>query len=99
MRIGWRVVFAIALLGSIASAQSFRSPRYFDEQFRPPRAATSVPGPKALDDYTATGKLQLGLRDAIRLMLLNNTEVRINGLQYEQSFLAVQRAFGPFDPL
>jgi outer membrane protein len=89
----------ILLLSCAASAQTFPNAKYFDQLFRPPQAATRVPGTQGIDEFISNGKLTLGLQHAIRLMLLNNTEVRINQLQYEQSVFAVQKAYGPFDPV
>ncbi len=39
------------------------------------------------------------LADAVRLMLLNNTDVRMNQLELETSQWAIQRAYQPFDPV
>lgn len=80
-------------------SQTFPSPSYFQQLFRTPHGAKEVPGPEALDDYISEGKLRLSLQDAIRLMLLNNTEVHINQLQYLQSSFALKKSYGPFDPL
>src|SRR5207253_1103283 len=35
----------------------------------------------------------------IRLMLQNNTDLRINQLQYQQSRFAIMKAYGPYDPV
>jgi outer membrane protein TolC len=45
------------------------------------------------------GKLRLDLNNAIRLTLLNNTEVRVNQLEYESLRFEIQRAYQPFDPI
>jgi outer membrane protein len=82
-----------------AAAQTFPTSSYFHNEFVRPAVPTRVPGPEGLRDYLADGKLRLSLDDAIRLVLLNNTEVRINELSVENAKLAVQRSYSPFDPL
>lgn len=93
------LLISVFILSASVSAQTFPTTKYFDQLFRPPQAATRVPGAQGLDEFVASGKLTLGLQDVIRLMLMNNTEIRINQLQYEQSLFAVQKAYGPFDPV
>jgi outer membrane protein len=94
------LLFVAALAATLgASAQTFPAPNYFDELFRPPRAATQVPGSEGLQDAIVDGKLTLSLDQAVRFMLQNNTDIRINQLQFSQSSFAVQRAYGPFDPV
>ncbi|MCU1310751.1 MAG: hypothetical protein JWO20_1876, partial [Candidatus Angelobacter sp.] len=61
--------------------------------------ATQVPGAQGVDEFVSNGKLTLGLQHVVQLMLQNNTEIRINKLQYEQSLFAVQKAYSPFDPV
>src|SRR5437879_230184 len=100
---GWRRHFVFSTLilamGSSLCAQTFPSTKYFDQLFRPPQAATQVPGTQGIDEFVSNGKLTLGLQHVVQLMLLNNTEIRINKLQFEQSLFAVQKAYGPFDPV
>jgi outer membrane protein TolC len=93
------LLISVFILSASVSAQTFPTTKYFDQLFRPPQAATRVPGAQGLDEFVTSGKLTLGLQDVIRLMLMNNTEIRINQLQYEQSLFAVQKAYGPFDPV
>ena len=57
-----------------------------------------MPGSQGIEDYVVNGKLTINLEQTIRLMLLNNTELHINQLQFQQSVYAIQRAYGPFDP-
>lgn len=47
----------------------------------------------------AEGKLRLTLADAIRLALLNNTDVRLNELPVESARFEVGRAYQAFDPM
>ncbi len=94
--------FAFVLLLSFAwllNAQTFPSPQYFQHSFRFPHVQTQLPGPQSLDDYIVNGKLRLALQDAIRLMLLNNTDVRISQGQLDQSTFGIGRAYSNFDPI
>jgi outer membrane protein len=52
-----------------------------------------------LRNYVADGKLTLSLRDAVVLMLENNSVVRIQETQVEFSKFALLGAHAPFDPL
>lgn len=80
-------------------AQTFPSPEYFRSVFRYPHVMTQLSGPQSLDEYIVDGKLRLGLQDAIRLMLLNSTDVKIDQAQFNQSAFGLQRAYANFDPL
>lgn len=88
----------ISILPGSLLSQTFPTPHYWEQLVRGPKVPTQLGGPEALEDYTLEGKLKLALQDAIRLMLANNTEVRINQSQYQQSSFAVTKAYGPFDP-
>src|SRR4051812_40569032 len=87
------------LLAVVATAQTFPAPSYFDQLFKPPRAATQVAGTQGLDDVIVGGKLTVSLDQAVRLMLLNSTDLRINQLQYQQSTFAIMKAYGSYDPV
>jgi outer membrane protein len=54
---------------------------------------------KGLRQYVVNGKLRLQIADAVRLMLLNNSDVRIEQQTVEQARNAVVRSLAPFDPL
>src|SRR5437867_3031714 len=101
MRASRSLLVAVGLLGwaSVVGAQTFPSGKYFRQVLRRPAGATELPGLEGLNDYVVGGKLRLKLADAIRLALLNNTEVRIQRLQYEETRFALQRAYQPFDPI
>ena len=95
-------ILALMLLlafASLLSAQTFPSPDYFQQAFRFPHVQTQLPGPQSLDEYIVNGKLRLSLQDAIRLMLLNNTDVRISQGQLDQSSFGIGRAYSTFDPV
>ena len=80
-------------------AQTFPTPEYFQQIFRYPHVMTQLPGPQSLDEYIVDGKLRLSLDDAIRLMLLNNTDVRISQAQTDLSGFGITRAYSNFDPV
>ena len=95
-------IFAFVLVLSCASllnAQTFPSPEYFQHFFRFPHVQTQLSGPQSLDEYIVNGKLRLSLQNAIRLMLLNNTDVRISQGQLDQSSFGIGRAYSTFDPV
>jgi len=56
-------------------------------------------GPAGLQQRMAGGKLQLALADAIELVLLNSTDVRISYLDYDDARYANLGARQVFDPL
>jgi len=89
----------VALLVAPALGQTFPTPDYFHQFTTVPGIPTQLPGPEGLRDYLVGGKLRLTLNDAIRLTLLNNTQIRINQSQYEGTRFAIQRAYQPFDPV
>lgn len=92
-------IVILLLCSGTARAQTFPLPDYFRGIFSRPGMAAQAPGPESLRDFVADGKLRLSLADAIRLTLANNTEVRINQLQYEGARFAVDRAYQGFDPV
>ena len=81
------------------SAQTFPTPGYFRRVVLRPHSPAQIPGPEGLKDFVAGGKLRLTLDDAVQLTLKNNTDVRINQLNFENSQFAIKRAYAPFDPL
>ncbi|HET9742455.1 MAG TPA: TolC family protein [Terriglobales bacterium] len=85
-------------LAPLAAAQTFPAPDYFQRLYRFPAVPTQLPGPQSLDEYVVNGKLTLKLQDAVRLMLLNNTDVRIAQAQSQQSEFGIARARSAFDP-
>lgn len=93
------VLFLIAISALPLSAQTFPTPDYFRQAFSYPHVMTQLAGPQSLDEYIANGKLRLNLQDSIRLMLLNNTEVRVSQAQLDQSSFGIARAYSSFDPV
>jgi outer membrane protein TolC len=55
--------------------------------------------PAHLKDYVRDGKLSLSLRDAILLMLENNSNVQIDETQIEAQKFNLLGQFAPFDPI
>lgn len=90
------LIFSFA---SLLNAQTFPLPQYFQHVFHFPQVQTQLPGPQSLDEYIVNGKLRLSLQDAVRLMLLNNTDVRISQAQLDQSSFGIGRAYSTFDPI
>lgn len=80
-------------------AQTFPTPEYFQRFFRYPHVQTQLQGSQALDEYIVNGKMRLSVHDAIRLMLLNNTDVRIAQSQLDQSQFGIDRSYAAFDPV
>lgn len=69
----------------------------------PSRSAATVPGslppPSVLREHVLNGKLRLTLEDAIRLTLLNNTDVRLARTPVDQARYRIMGAYAPFDPV
>ncbi|MGB7548316.1 MAG: TolC family protein, partial [Terracidiphilus sp.] len=61
--------------------------------------ADKLPPPQHLKDYVQSGKLSLGLRDAILLTLENNSNVQIEETQIEAQKFNLLGRFQPFDPV
>jgi outer membrane protein TolC len=88
----------LLLLVRCAAGQTFPTLGYMRQLAYRPSIASQVKGPVELQDHVVEGKLRLTLADAIRLALLNNTDVRLNELPIENARLEVQRAYATFDP-
>src|SRR6266496_4186795 len=86
-------IILLALSAPWALAQTFPTRDYFRQFTASPGIPAQLPGPEGLRDYLVDGKLRLSLSDAIRLTLLNNTEVRVNQLEYETVRFGIQRAY------
>jgi outer membrane protein len=94
-----RSIVMLLLAAGTACGQTFPQPNYFRRYFVRPAITQSVPGPSALEQYITDGKLRLALADAIRLTLLNNTDVQINQFQVNAAEYALLKAHAPFDPV
>jgi HAE1 family hydrophobic/amphiphilic exporter-1 len=82
-----------------AAGQTFPTPGYMRQLIYPSAIPGQVKGPAELQDHVVEGKLRLALADAIRLALLNNTNVRLNELPIETARFEVERAYQAFDPV
>jgi hypothetical protein len=80
-------------------AQTFPTRDWFHERFSHASLPQRLPEADGLRDFVVNGKLHLALVDAIKLALTNNTNVRLNQLQYQSSRFAILSALSPFDPL
>ena len=92
------IILIFFLVARSAAGQTFATPGYVRQLVYRPSVATQVKGPAELQDHVVEGKLRLTLADAIRLALLNNTDVRLNELPIENARLEVERAYQAFDP-
>ena len=81
-----------------ATAQTLPTPDYSRRLALSSDVSSEAAGPQGLRDYVVNGKLRLALADAIRLTLLNNTDIQINRTPVDQARYAVLSAYGPFDP-
>jgi outer membrane protein len=97
-----RFVFTIALLSgvsSLASAQSFPQPQYWKQIFDRFPAPAALAVPQNLSDHVVDRRLRIALEDAIRLAMINNTELHVDRLTYEMSRYPIMAAHGAFDPV
>jgi outer membrane protein TolC len=93
------LILVLFLIVRCAAGQTFPTPGYMRQLIYPPPIAAQVKGPAELKDHVVEGKLRLTLTDAIRLALLNNTDVRLNELPVESARFEVERAYQAFDPM
>ncbi len=77
---------------------SFPSSQFFKQQWRRPPLEVELNPPLRLEDYVASGKLELSLRSYIELVMANNTDVALQKLTVYTAKNAIERAFAPFDP-
>jgi len=92
------LILVLFLMVRSAAGQTFPTPGYMRQLIYPPSIPAQVKGPAELKDHVVEGKLRLTLADAIRLALLNNTEVRLNELPIETARHEVGRSYQAFDP-
>lgn len=88
----------LSLKSTDVISQTFPTSDYFRRVWSSQEVPETIAGPEKLRDYVISGRMRLTLEDAIRLTLLNNTEVKLNQLQYEGIKYSVLRAYQPFDP-
>ncbi len=95
----WCGIVGILLVAPGARGQTFPAPDYFHQLLYPPPVKAHLAPPQELHEYVVSGKLRLTLDDAIKLALLNNTNVQLDQLQIETQEYALEAAYSPFDPL
>jgi outer membrane protein len=95
-----RWILSVALVAAIqpAAAQTFPKPNTSQQIMAPASVHESIPGPEGLRDYVVDGKLRLSVDDAVRLTLLNYTNMRLDALVVDQARNNVLGSHAPFDP-
>jgi outer membrane protein len=97
-----RLVFSLALLSGVsllANAQSFPQPQYWKQIFDHFPAPSALALPENLSDHVVGHKLRITLEDAVRLAMINNTELHVDRMTYEMSQYPVTAAHAAFDPV
>ncbi|HST09511.1 MAG TPA: TolC family protein [Terriglobales bacterium] len=88
----------LCVVVGIAPAQTVRERETFRGLTSPQIVADTLPGPKYMREHIVDGKINLSLQDAVVLTLANNSNVRIQELNVENSKYGVLTAHQPFDP-
>lgn len=86
------VLLSISLRGRAQSAESYR------KLLTPQVRSGKLMPPQHFDEYVKDGKLSIGLGDAVKLALENNSGVRIEETQIERQKFTLLGAHQPFDP-
>lgn len=88
----------LCLPASILAAQTIRERETFRGLTNPQAVTDTLPGPKYMREHVVDGKLRLTLQDAVILTLANNSNVRLQELNIENSKYSLLGAHSPFDP-
>src|SRR5580658_6239383 len=88
----------LSLPASILSAQTIRERETFRGLTNPQAVTETLPGPKYMREHVVDGKLRLTLQDAVVLTLANNSNVRLQELNIENSKYSLLASHSPFDP-
>jgi len=88
----------LCLAASILPAQTIRERETFHGLTNPQAVTDTLPGPKYMREHVVDGKLRLTLQDAVVLTLANNSNVRLQELNIENSKYSLLGAHSPFDP-
>ena len=88
----------LCLPASILSAQTIRERETFRGLTNPQAVTDTLPGPKYMREHVIDGKLRLTLQDAVVLTLANNSNVRLQELNIENSKYSLLASHSPFDP-
>jgi outer membrane protein len=87
-----------SLLGQDLVAPSFPKPAYFRHSFSTPKSRVELQPPVRLQDFVASDKLELSLRNYLDLVMANNTDIAVARLTLETPKNSLMGAFGKFDP-
>lgn len=77
----------------------FPKPAYFKRRFGTTPPKVELQAPVHLDDYAISGKLELSLKNYLKLVMANNPDISIQTVNVEVQKNAITRAFGIFDPI
>ena len=88
----------LCLPASVLSAQTIRERETFRGLTNPQAVTDTLPGPKYMREHVVDGKLRLTLQDAVVLTLANNSNVRLQELNIENSKYSLLASHSPFDP-
>jgi len=88
----------LCLSASILTAQTIRQRETFRGLTNPQAVTDTLPGPKYMQEHVVDGKLRLTLQDAVVLTLANNSNVRLQELNIENSKYSLLASHSPFDP-
>jgi outer membrane protein TolC len=89
---------ASSLLAQQITAPTFPKPSYFRHSFSTPKTRVELAPPVRLQDFVASGKLELSLRNYLDLVMANNTDIAVARLTLETPKNSLLGAFGKFDP-
>ncbi len=84
---------------AFAQVDSFPKPSYFRAAFSRTETKVELKDPVQLQDYVASGKLELSLKDYVKLVMANNTDIQLQMLSVETPKDAIMRAMATWDPL
>lgn len=89
---------ASSLLAQEMAAPVFPKPSYFRHTFTTPKTHVELQPPVKLQDFVASGKLELSLKNYLDLVMANNTDIAVARLTLETPKNSLLGAFGKFDP-
>ncbi|MGB6472830.1 MAG: TolC family protein [Candidatus Sulfotelmatobacter sp.] len=88
----------LCLAASTLPAQTVRERETFRGLTNPQAVTDTLPGPKYMREHVVDGKLRITLQDAVVLTLANNSNVRLQELNIQNSKYSLLGAHSPFDP-
>ena len=93
-----RAKIVLLVLVSIGLCGRAQSPESYRKLLTPQVRSGKLTLPRHFNEYVKDGKLSIGLDDAVRLALENNSGVRIEETQIERQKFTLLGAHQPFDP-